>query len=503
MFFQAKHPAVSADKLDTQLSTVTCSELRPLLQVCQPFGLVPFSLQTYQSSSRHHLVMGIKAECTPNSKHRSEPKKIRPRWESNPRPPECKSNVIPTPSLKCKPNVIPTPCLECKPNVIPTPSLECKPNVIPTPCLECKPNVMLTPCLECKPNVIPTSCLECKPNVIPTPCLECKPNVIPTPCLECKPNVIPTPCLECKPNVIPTPCLECKPNVIPTPCLECKPNVIPTPCLECKPNVIPTPCLECKPNVIPTPCLECKPNVIPTPCLECKPNVIPTPCLECKPNVIPTPCLECKHNVMLTPCLECITQKEKTISILRRLETAIFHLKTLGILRKRETHHVRLRVLTYTFLFYVNVVITHVNYPRLFRGYYFEGFLFTTASALSNSIVFLIELQYIIFFYVIYRKFLLINDTFSQAKSFAHYKQLVIIHNKLCDLCYDVNEVFDQQILILITYIICNIYGVVVIFIEAMNGHVAITKQLNQHTFVLFQSADPDSHHVSFHVNHL
>ncbi|KAI5736695.1 hypothetical protein M8J76_006191 [Diaphorina citri] len=255
MFFQAKHPAVSADKLDTQLSTVTCSELRPLLQVCQPFGLVPYSLQTYQSSSRHYLVMGIK--------------------------------------------------------------------------------------------------------------------------------------------------------------------------------------------------------------------------------------------------------KEKTISILRRLETAIFHLKTLGILRKRETHHVRLRVLTYTFLFYVNVVITHVNYPRLFRGYYFEGFLFTTASALSNSIVFLIELQYIIFFYVIYRKFLLINDTFSQAKSFAHYKQLVIIHNRLCDLCYDVNEVFDQQILILITYIICNIYGVVVIFIEAMNGHVAITKQLNQHTFVLFQSADPDSHHVSFHVNHL
>jgi hypothetical protein len=60
MFFQAKHPAVSADKLDTQLSTVTCSELRPLLQVCQPFGLVPYSLQTYQSSSRHYLLMGIK-----------------------------------------------------------------------------------------------------------------------------------------------------------------------------------------------------------------------------------------------------------------------------------------------------------------------------------------------------------------------------------------------------------------------------------------------------------
>ncbi|XP_026687999.1 uncharacterized protein LOC113472438 [Diaphorina citri] len=42
---------------------------------------------------------------------------------------------------------------------------------------------------------------------------------------------------------------------------------------------------------------------------------------------------------------------------------------------------------------------------------------------------------------------------------------------------------FSQQILILITshftYIICNIYYVVVIFIEAMNGHVAITKHLS------------------------
>ncbi|KAL1458539.1 hypothetical protein WDU94_008681, partial [Cyamophila willieti] len=42
---------------------------------------------------------------------------------------------------------------------------------------------------------------------------------------------------------------------------------------------------------------------------------------------------------------------------------------------------------------------------------------------------------------------------------------------------------FSQQILILITshftYIICNIYIVVVIFIEATQGHVLITKHLN------------------------
>uniref|UniRef100_A0A8D8R2F0 Uncharacterized protein n=1 Tax=Cacopsylla melanoneura TaxID=428564 RepID=A0A8D8R2F0_9HEMI len=86
-------------------------------------------------------------------------------------------------------------------------------------------------------------------------------------------------------------------------------------------------------------------------------------------------------------------------------------------------------------------------------------------------------------FYVIYRKFLLINETFHGSRNFPHYKQLVIIHNRLCDLCYDVNSLFDQQILILITshftYIICNIYIVVVIFIEATQGHVLISKHLN------------------------
>uniref|UniRef100_A0A8D8RLJ2 Uncharacterized protein n=1 Tax=Cacopsylla melanoneura TaxID=428564 RepID=A0A8D8RLJ2_9HEMI len=61
MFFHSKINSIPRKLDDNQLSSVTCLELKPLLLVCQLFGLVPFSLKSYQSTSHHYLVMALMA----------------------------------------------------------------------------------------------------------------------------------------------------------------------------------------------------------------------------------------------------------------------------------------------------------------------------------------------------------------------------------------------------------------------------------------------------------
>lgn len=60
MFFNRKSNTNHSIKLENQLPSLICEELRSLLLVIRPFGLVPFSLKTYQSSARHSVMLGLK-----------------------------------------------------------------------------------------------------------------------------------------------------------------------------------------------------------------------------------------------------------------------------------------------------------------------------------------------------------------------------------------------------------------------------------------------------------